>query len=823
MKIKRLLAVLLAVMLTVTALGGALTASAAASTDPYVLRYDGEGAKPYLYGSRYEYKHSYNDPEAGESSVWTYWNCPEIFNLINTRDGSSIAAYCTDADTSTRSDTGYRRMNLEDSRYHVDGAAARLRSVILNTFPRLSVEEVAAAANAAGYTVTDLAQGELISATQQAIWEITHGDKYTVDDHSTGLRSMSSYDEADFVYPESLEAVETDYTAANMENLYNYFLSLEGTAPLTDAVSEYTFENVTYSAAEEADGTYTITAAFTVNTTVDAGDQLTLTATCGDQVTTQALTAGEQSVTFTGIPAATGVKLEITGLEQGGDVYLFDAAGDRTASQSMVGWEDSLLPVYAVVTAAPDRTLTIEKTTGDQAQTPLENIEFSIYYVCSLEDYLNGKVALGAIPTEDDLTAYATAENLIATVKTGSDGKATCSFGQVDAVYLVKELENPLTEQPVAPFFVYVPTTDPDSGLPVYSVTLHPKNDVIPESVDIEKDVTRIDNDHDTYDVNEVHTWIIQATIPAGMATGLKYEISDTLDCRLTYQGNLAVSVAKPTDPTKTETVWLTADTDYTVTVGTAQDGDGHTVDTFVVALTSAGMKKVADTADADKENTYEVRVYFDAVINPSTQLGQEIPNRAHIDYINNIGKAYESDSDIPEVHTGGLQIAKVDAATGDKLAGASFKLARAAAQGEAAQFTALIDGVETGMVYVDFYSTADMTGEKVSEVTTGQDGTALLYGLAYGKYYLFETAAPSGYNKLTQPVAVEVSATSHILDDPSTGAIEGSAVTVTNSAKFVLPETGGVGTTVFTVTGLTIICAAVVLYIIAISKRRAS
>ena len=299
---KRTLALILSVMVALTALSGmAMTVSAdeATPTNAYVLTYEGENAKPYPYGSRYEFKHSYNDSAAGENSVWTYWNCPEIFNLVNSETGASIAAYCTDADTSTTSDTTYRRINLEDSSYYAPGAAPRLRSVILNSFPHKSVEEVAAAATAAGYTVTELAQGELISATQQAIWELAHGDKYSVDIHYSNIRSMSSYDENDFVYPESLSATETAYTASNMEALYQYFLSLDGTAPLNDAVSEYTFENVTYNAVQDGNG-YTVTVTFDVNTIIAEGDSLTLSAACGNTVHTESLKSGKNTVTFTG-------------------------------------------------------------------------------------------------------------------------------------------------------------------------------------------------------------------------------------------------------------------------------------------------------------------------------------------------------------------------------------------------------------------------------------------------------------------------------------------------------------------------------------------
>ncbi len=814
---KRAFALLLAAVLAVGTLSGLPLIAAAQEPGPedaYVLRYEGKGAQPYLYGSRYEFKHSHNDPAAGEGSVWTFWNCPEIFNLVNTRDGSSIAAYCTDADTGTRTDTGYRRINLEDSTYHASGAAQRLRTLLLNTFPRKTVAEVQAAANAAGFAVTDLAQGELISATQQAIWELTHGDKYTVDDHSTGLRGMSSYDESEFVYPDSLHAQITDYTASNMENLYKYFLSLPGTEATADAVSEYTFKDVSYT-AEQADGSYTVTVTFAVNTTIREGDRLTLRATCGSQVQERDLQSGTGIITFTGLVAQTPVKLEITGLQQGGDVYLFDALGDRRFSQSMIGYDDSLLPVYGAVTAGPDRILQLHKTTGDESKTPLQNIRFSVYEVGSLSDYLAGKLAIGTVPSEEDRALYATADRLVGTVTTDENGIARLNLGQTDRVYLVVEEPNSAVEAPVDPFFVCVPMRDADADTWTYTVEVSPKNTPITEEVILNKDVTDIDNDHDSFAVGQEHGWILRASLPTGLAHATKFEITDTLDHRLTFRGGVLVSVAGQDAPAKSETVVLEDVTDYTLTLGTAQDANGNDVDTFTLALTPAGMQKAAE---AQVAGTPELRVYFAAIINSAADLGTEIPNQAHVEYVNQLGLVYTDDSDLPEVHTGGLNLRKLSAKDGAPLAGASFKLARPAAPGETPDLTCKIGGKKIDLVYVSFYPTTDLSGEPVSEVTTGENGLAVLYGLAYGDYYLIETAAPTGFNKLESPVAAKVTATSHVLE----GA-DGSFVTVTNSAKFTLPDAGGMGTTLFTVGGASLILLAAAVLMIAQKKKHSA
>lgn len=825
--IKRFFAVLLVFVLAASSLAG-ISAHAQEQPTAYVLHYDGQDAKPYLYGSRFEYKHSYNGPAMGETSTWTYWNCPEIFNLVSTADGSSIAAYCTDADTSTKSNTSYRRINLEDSTYHATGAAEKLRSILLSSFPCKSVEEVAASANAAGFTVTQLQQGELISATQQAIWETTHTDKYTVDIHSTGLRSMDDYDENDFVYPESLSGEVTDHTATNMENLYRYFLSLEGTGPLTDAVSEYTFENVTYAAQQQADGTYQITVSYTIATAINEGDDLTLTATCADQVQTMPLSAGDGSVTFTGLDHTPEVKLSIDGWEKGYDVYLFDAEGDRTASQSMVGFDSSLLPVHAEVTAPP-RNLNITKTTGqDEGKTPLANIQFDIYLAATMAQLESGEVVLSQIPTPAEIEAAK--KNFVTTLTTDANGFASFNLsaaGWPDGVYMIAERFNPATTGAVDPFFVAIPGTDKDGQTRLYTVSVNPKNDTESGPI-IKKDVTQIENDLDSFDINQIHTWIIRGGVPAGIREATQYAITDTLDYRLTLQSSIAVRVGLETDEAGTEALTLIPDADYKLTVSTTQDSEGRTVDTFQVALTQNGMKKAADAVSSGTKNhlDYEIRVYFDAVINTNAQMGTLIPNTADLDYTNSAGIHYDAVSDRPEVYTGGIRLLKIDAASATPLADAHFQIAKAATDAEIADGVSqklTVQGKLLDVVFIPFHNTPDLSGEKVLQTVSGTDGNVYIYGLAQGTYYIVETKAPSNYNLLTAPITVQIDRSSHLTAadnvTDSDGKIIDHTVTVRN-AKFLLPETGGMGTVLFTVLGIAILASSVMMVLLTRKKQ---
>ncbi|MBQ7049851.1 MAG: LPXTG cell wall anchor domain-containing protein, partial [Firmicutes bacterium] len=120
-----------------------------------------------------------------------------------------------------------------------------------------------------------------------------------------------------------------------------------------------------------------------------------------------------------------------------------------------------------------------------------------------------------------------------------------------------------------------------------------------------------------------------------------------------------------------------------------------------------------------------------------------------------------------------------------------------------------VVDGKSIDVVYVDFYNSEDFSANKVSEVTTTEKGKAVFYGLAYGEYYLIETKSPNGYNKLSAPVAVQITASSHTTEH---------ALVVENQAGAILPSTGGIGTTIFYVVGAGLVLAAVILLI---TKRR--
>lgn len=101
-------------------------------------------------------------------------------------------------------------------------------------------------------------------------------------------------------------------------------------------------------------------------------------------------------------------------------------------------------------------------------------------------------------------------------------------------------------------------------------------------------------------------------------------------------------------------------------------------------------------------------------------------------------------------------------------------------------------------------------TGATYPGVTmTSNDKTELvLNGLDAGTYYLEETKAPDGYNKLTDPVTVTITENGKVNETAN------GTVYVSNNAGATLPSTGGMGTTLFYVIGGGLMVAAVVLLV---------
>lgn len=221
-----------------------------------------------------------------------------------------------------------------------------------------------------------------------------------------------------------------------------------------------------------------------------------------------------------------------------------------------------------------------------------------------------------------------------------------------------------------------------------------------------------------------------------------------------------------------------------------------------------------------------------------------------------------------PEVTTGGKKFVKADQTTGERLTGAEFEVYDAAKDGKVLAYVTTEDTANLKKAVTDakaaldkaikayndlsaddqkgqkgtdaktaintaqeaynkavvaaaqqykWVETTDTTAERVKLVSDGQ-GKFEITGLAYGTYYLEETIAPKGYglNKVRYEFEIakgSYSATTggvtYESNDPLTETTVGGAQRIDNK-KVTIPQTGGMGTVLFTVVGIGLMAGAV-------------
>lgn len=102
----------------------------------------------------------------------------------------------------------------------------------------------------------------------------------------------------------------------------------------------------------------------------------------------------------------------------------------------------------------------------------------------------------------------------------------------------------------------------------------------------------------------------------------------------------------------------------------------------------------------------------------------------------------------------------------------------------------------------------ADSTAVVAKEFVTDSDGKLSILGLDSGSYYLEEIEALPGYRLLASAITVNIDATGNV--SYTLGETEGTGtINVLNKEGQKLPSTGGVGTTIFYLTGGTLVLAA--------------
>lgn len=290
-----------------------------------------------------------------------------------------------------------------------------------------------------------------------------------------------------------------------------------------------------------------------------------------------------------------------------------------------------------------------------------------------------------------------------------------------------------------------------------------------------------------TANVGETVSYTLTSKVPDTKGyTNFTYIIKDTLDDGLTLSAD-SINVTLTNVGEANETVDITGSASYTQTVS----GNTFELNFNMMALT------------ANKDNVgATVVVTYNAVVNSNAVASIEW-NNASLTYTNK--SKTETITDKEYVHTFNLVIDKTDGGS-NKLAGAVFALKNNAGKYYAVDANGVVSWVDS----VD----------NATKRTTDANGAANFAGLAAGAYELEEISAPEGYNKLNGTVSVvlesvtatEAEAIANGLADLETRLVDTEEVA--NYSGNLLPETGGIGTTIFYIAGAVLVIGASVLLI---------
>ncbi len=312
------------------------------------------------------------------------------------------------------------------------------------------------------------------------------------------------------------------------------------------------------------------------------------------------------------------------------------------------------------------------------------------------------------------------------------------------------------------------------------NVVMEEKNDVPTNVKTVEEDSTGNYGEKNDADIGQTVNFKSTITAQAGAEN---YVFHDTMSAGLTYTGVTGITLNGTTVDAS----------NYTVTAPAA-DGD-----TFDVTFTQA----FCDTLKANDK----IVISYTATLNEKAVIaGEGNPNTSKVSYGDSSNTKYTPDSQT-KTYTWDVDVFKytMDGETEKALAGATFTLSKNA---DGSNPIALVS--EGNNVY-----RVAKTGETgtVTEITTDATGKFTIKGLDADTYYLTETAAPAGYNKLAGPVTIVIGENGVV--NGTTEARQGvDEVKVLNQSGTELPSTGGIGTTIFYVVGGILVVGAVVLLV---------
>lgn len=311
-----------------------------------------------------------------------------------------------------------------------------------------------------------------------------------------------------------------------------------------------------------------------------------------------------------------------------------------------------------------------------------------------------------------------------------------------------------------------------------------------------------------TVNIGDVVKYTVTGSVPD--TTGYSdytYKIHDTLSNGLDFV-NDANGTALETGATTVN---------VTVAFGEGITGEG-TAPTAATLDTTNKRKMSLDLSEWVKANQInkgkEFTVTYYAKVNKDADVSTK--NNATLEYGNKPGETTTTTPSEAKTPTYPLDILKTKKDSNEKLAGAKFSLYNS--DTDATNGTNAIKVSGSNGNYVVDPTSSNTVFESVESI--GSEGYNLhVNGLAEGTYYLVETKAPDGFNKLTAPIVVKITKSTDTDANNWTISKDGTDETdkiidVVNSTGSILPSTGGMGTIAFTVVAALLVLGVAVSFI---------
>ena len=399
----------------------------------------------------------------------------------------------------------------------------------------------------------------------------------------------------------------------------------------------------------------------------------------------------------------------------------------------------------------------------------------------------------------NDFTAKALTDNLGAT-KTSekiAESKTSYEFTGLDAGY----------------YLVYVTGgKEIQSSLVTVDETTNTVN-LKTEAPSIEKTA-----DKTTVNIGDVVTYTVKGSIPdtTGYAQYV-YKIHDELSTGLDFVNDATgTALGEGATTVNVKVAFGEGVTDAGTAPATATlSGEGNRQ--MVLDLSEWVRTNQANNKGKEFTVTYYAKVNKAAVVTEK--------NKAQLEYGNKPGETTTTTPSEAKTPTYPLDILKVkkDSTPEEILADAHFTLYASTTEGaiDESKPIKVTKDAEGKYSYAADQNAADATDDMVTVESKidGQGYNLHINGLAAGTYYLKETKAPEGYNKLTDAIKVTITKSTTANENDWTltvdkGTVDGKIVKVENSTGSLLPSTGGRGAIAFAVIAALLVFGVAVSFI---------